>query len=185
MSEIDDLRFPVGRSPAIERLTTEERARAIDDIAACPARLRSTLAGLDDAQLDTPYRDGGWTVRQVVHHLADSHMNAYIRHKLAVNEELPTIKPYDQDRWAELADVRECDPQVSLALLEGLHERWVRYLRALAPEQFERRFVHPEMKSHPTLDGSVAMYGWHGRHHTAQIDGLRRRLGWQRAGKSQ
>ena len=177
MSDVD-LRYPIGPSPVVERLSAAERSLAIDDIARCPAALRRAVAGLDDGRLDTPYRDGGWTVRQVVHHLPDSHMNAYIRHKLTVTEESPTIKPYDEARWAETADGRSGDPEVSLTLLTMVHDRWVRFLRSLPPEAFARDFFHPEIGEKVTLDGSVAMYAWHGKHHVAHVDSLRRRRGW-------
>ena len=177
MSDVD-LRYPIGPSPVVERLSAAERALAIDDIARCPAELRRAVAGLDDGRLDTPYRDGGWTVRQVVHHLPDSHMNAYIRHKLTVTEESPTIKPYDEARWAETVDGRSGDPEVSLTLLTMVHDRWVRFLRSLPPEAFARGFFHPEIGEAVTLDGSVAMYAWHGKHHVAHVDSLRRRRGW-------
>lgn len=177
MSEVD-LRFPIGPSPVVALQTEGERARAIAAIASCPEEMRRAVAGLDDARLDTPYRDGGWTSRQVVHHVADSHMNAYIRHKLAVTEEHPTIKPYDEALWAETVDGRSGDPGVSLTLLAMVHDRWVRFLRSLPPEAFARTFVHPAIDGPVTLDGSVAMYAWHGAHHVAHVASLRRRRGW-------
>jgi hypothetical protein len=175
---VTDLRYPIGRYVQIEALSAAERAAALDAIAACPGELRRALAGLDTAQLDTPYRDGGWTVRQVAHHLPDSHMNAYVRHKLTVTTERPTILPYPEEIWAELEDGRSGDVAVSLALLESLHDRWVRFLRSLPESAFVRLFHHPDWKQPFTLDGSVAMYAWHGRHHVAQIDSLRQRMGW-------
>ena len=177
MSDID-LRYPIGEAPVVESLAPEARRRAIEEIAACPAEMRRAVAGLDDARLDTTYRDGGWTARQVVHHVADSHMNAYIRHKLTVTEESPTIKPYDEALWAELVDGRTGDPEVSLSLLAMVHDRWVRFLRSLPPEAFARTFFHPEIGEAVTLDRSVAMYAWHGKHHVAHVDSLRRRRGW-------
>lgn len=173
-----DLRYPIGRFEKVETLSADDRAAAIAAIAACPAELRRAVAGLDDEQLETPYRDGGWTVRQVAHHLPDSHMNAYIRHKLTVTADRPTIVPYSERLWAELVDGRSGDVAVSLALLEALHDRWVRFLRSLAPPAFARTFLHPEFPTPFTLDGGVAMYAWHGRHHVAQIDALRGRMGW-------
>lgn len=173
-----DPRYPIGRIAAADVLTADQRRRAIEDIAACPSEMRRAVAGLSEAQLDTPYREGGWTVRQVVHHVPDSHLNAYIRHKLAATEELPTIKPYDESLWAELADGRQGDVEISLTLLTALHDRWVRFLRSLAPEQFSRRFLHPEIQGPVTLDKSVAMYSWHSRHHVAHIDALRARKSW-------
>lgn len=174
----DDLRYPIGEFRSGDSLSATARRAEIDAIAACPQQLRRAIAGLDEEQLSTPYRDGGWTVRQVVHHVPDSHLNAYVRHKLAVTEERPTIKPYDQELWAALPDGGGGHVDVSLALLEALHDRWTRFLRALPPEAFARRFFHPEAKREMTLDYSVAHYAWHGRHHVAQIDALRRRRGW-------
>jgi uncharacterized damage-inducible protein DinB len=151
---------------------------AIDAIAAAPTKLRQAVNGLTDAQLDTPYRPGGWTVRQVVHHVADSHLNAYTRFRLAFTEQNPTIKPYDEAKWAELPDVAATSPEVSLALLEALHIRWVKLLRALTPAQLQRGFVHPEHGRLITLERLLAMYAWHGRHHVAHITRLRERNGW-------
>lgn len=150
-------------------MTAAERAGAIDAIAAAPAALRAAVAGMTDADLDTPYRPGGWTVRQVVHHLPDSHMNAYVRLKLALTEERPTIRPYDEARWAELPDSRDVPVEVSLALLEALHLRWVALLRALPPASFERTLIHPEWPEPMSLDRLVALYAWHGRHHVAHV----------------
>jgi uncharacterized damage-inducible protein DinB len=173
-----DPRYPVGkfdRSKAPH--TADERHTFIDQIAAVPARMREAVAGLSDAQLDTPYRDGGWTVRQVVHHVPDSHMNAYTRVKLALTEDEPTIRPYDEAAWAKLNDVRDTPIAVSLTLLEALHDRWVRILRALTDADFSRTLLHPE-HGVMTLDTLVAMYAWHGRHHVAHITSLRERSGW-------
>lgn len=150
----------------------------IEVIAAAPARMRAAVAGLDDAQLDTPYREGGWTVRQVVHHVPDSHLNAYVRLKLALTEERPTIKPYDESAWAELADACVTPINVSLTMLEVLHDRWVRLMHTLKPEDFARTYGHPEHKGDFTLDGLIAMYEWHSRHHVAHITSLRERMGW-------
>ena len=171
-----DPRYPIGRfSPASP--SNEVRRRAIDDVAALPARMREAVAGLTDSQLDTPYRDGGWTVRQVVHHVADSHMNGFSRMKLALTEDRPTIKPYDENAFATLADMR-LPVDVSLGLLDALHARWVSVYRSLAPEQFDRVFLHPEFLEPQTVDRHLQMYGWHSRHHVAHITELRRRLGW-------
>lgn len=153
-----------------------ERAAWIRQMADAPAALRSAVAGLSDAQLDTPYREGGWTVRQVVHHLPDSHLNAYVRMKLALTEDHPTIKPYHEARWAELPDSR-APLEVSLALFERLHERWVLLWESLDQEQFARTLVHPEIGV-VRLDQMLASYAWHGRHHTAHITSLRARMGW-------
>ncbi|MFC0215579.1 YfiT family bacillithiol transferase [Paenibacillus chartarius] len=149
----------------------------IDEIAALPAKLRAATDGLNAEQLATPYRDGGWTVKQVVHHVADSHMNSFIRFKLALTEDRPTIKPYDEAAWAELEDGSGDDIGVSLALVEAVHIRWVRLLRSMTPDQFDRTFVHPESGETP-LRRAVGLYAWHGNHHTAHITSLRERMGW-------
>jgi hypothetical protein len=172
-----DPRYPIGAFEAPASLDTAGRQRLIDEIAATPARLRAAAAGLDDAQLDTPYRDGGWSVRQVIHHVPDSHLNAYLRLKLALTEEPPAIKTYDEAAWAALADSRETPVEVSLMLLEQLHARWVVLLRTLHEDDFARTFRHPE-RGLVDLDWLLAMYAWHGRHHTAHITSLRERMGW-------
>jgi uncharacterized damage-inducible protein DinB len=172
-----DLRYPVGPFRRPETLDDAERRRAIDAIAAVPSKLRDAVAGLSDAQLDTPYRPGGWTVRQVVHHVADSHINAYVRFKLALTEDEPTIKPYEEARWAELADTREMPVETSLALLERLHERWVVVLRSMSAADFARKLRHPETGVQ-RLDQVVALYEWHGRHHVAHVTSLRERMAW-------
>jgi hypothetical protein len=174
---MDELSFPVGRFQRPTSLTQDERRRAIDDIAAAPKNLRAATRGLDDSQLDTPYRPGGWTVRQVVHHVPDSHMNAYIRFKLTLTEDTPTIKPYDQAAWAHLEDARSTPIETSLSLLETVHDRWVRILAAMSPSDFERQLNHPE-NGMMNLDQLLAMYQWHGKHHVAHINGLRQRNGW-------
>ena len=142
-----------------------------------PAKLREAMAGLAPQHLDTPYREGGWNVRQVVHHVPESHMNAYIRFKLALTEDEPTIKPYAEDRWAHLADVQTTPVEISLALLENLHVRWVVLLRSLREDDWKRTFKHPEIGL-VSLEKSLAMYAWHGRHHTAHIAELRKRMKW-------
>jgi uncharacterized damage-inducible protein DinB len=172
-----DLRYPTGRFHRPASLTPEERREAIEAIAATPAALREAIAGLSEEQLDTPYRPGGWTVRQVVHHVPESHMNAYVRFKLGLTEETPTIRPYHEDRWSEQPEVRSAPPELSLRLLEALHERWVLALRAIPEEGFARTIDHPDM-GRLTLDTLLAMYAWHGRHHVAHVTELRRRMGW-------
>lgn len=172
-----DLRYPVGKFQWSGDPTPEQRARWIEEIGATPAAIRQAVAGLSQAQLDTPYREGGWTVRQVVHHLPDSHLNAYVRFRLALTEDAPLIKPYDEGRWAELPDARTAPVHISLDLLEALHQRWVMLLRAMAPAEFHRTLRHPEM-GELTLDRMTALYAWHGRHHTAHITGLRERMDW-------
>jgi uncharacterized damage-inducible protein DinB len=171
-----DPRFPVGKYEPPKDVTTEMRRTAIEEIAAAPAKVRTALAGLNEAQLDTPYRDGGWTVRQVAHHIPDSHMNAYIRWRLALTETEPTIKPYAEDAWARLEDAAHAPVEVSLRLLESLHERWVRLLRSLKPEDFAKTFRHPDHGVR-TLDWMLFLYAWHGRHHTAHITELRKQKG--------
>jgi uncharacterized damage-inducible protein DinB len=174
-----DLRYPVGRFQRPAAVTAEERAVSIEAIAGTPAALREAVDGLDDAQLDTPYRLDGWTVRQVVHHVPDSHLNSYVRFKLALTEDEPTIKPYDEKRWAALPDGRSRLVAESLALLDALHARWVYLLRAMAPADFSRTVIHPEHPGPPmTLDAMLALYAWHGRHHTAHVTALRERMGW-------
>jgi len=173
-----DPRYPVGKyDPPKGTLSPAQRAQLIDTIAGQPAALRAAAAGLSAAQLDTPYREGGWTVRQVVHHVPDSHMNAYVRMKLAITEENPPVKPYDEALWAELPDARTMAPEVSLTLLDVLHQRWVAMLRAMTPEQFARTYAHPEYGT-VSMDWVLAQYAWHGRHHTAQITTLRAQRGW-------
>lgn len=163
-----DLAYPVGKFKRPETISAEDRARFIQEIAALPAQFKAAAAGLSDQRLDTPYRPGGWTVRQVVHHVADSHMNSYIRFKLALTEDEPIIKPYAEDRWAEIEEARHGAVGVSLTLLEALHERWVRTLRAMQESDFLRAFRHPELGA-VKLDIALALYAWHGRHHLAHI----------------
>ena len=174
----DDLRFPIGPFTYAGPATAEERRQRIARIERTPEELRAAARGLSAAQLDTPYRPGGWTVRQVVHHLPDSHLNAFIRFKLALTESSPTIRPYAEARWAELGDVAGTPIEVSLRLLDALHERWVVLLRSLAPVVFERTLFHPERNATMTLDELLALYAWHGPHHAAHITRLRARSGW-------
>lgn len=173
-----DLRYPVGTHQLKPVLTPEERRAAIEQIAGLPARLRAAVSGLTREQMETAYRPGGWTVRQVVHHLPDSHMHAFLRFKLALTEDQPTIKPYDEARTAELTDSRELAAEVSLVLLDALHQRWASLLCGMRPEEFARRLNHPE-RGIVTLDGLVEAYAWHGRHHVAHITTLRERMGWR------
>jgi uncharacterized damage-inducible protein DinB len=161
-------RFPIGEFKKPDRLSEAERAAAIAEIDATPAALRAAVAGMSDAQLDSTYREGSWTLRQVVHHLADSHVNSYTRFRLALTEDHPTIKPYDENRWAELEDARAMPVEVSLKLLEALHSRWVTLLRSLKPADFDRTIDHPENGT-MTIDQLLAMYAWHGEHHVAHI----------------
>jgi DinB family protein len=175
---MEDLRYPIGQFRYEGAPDQPRREQWIEEIAAAPARLRAVVAGLSSQQLDTPYRDGGWTVRQVVHHLPDSHLNAYTRIKLALTEEVPVIKPYEEARWAELPDGRAAPIELSLNLLESLHHRWVLLLRQLTPADFRRRFMHPEHSRPFELQETLALYAWHGRHHVAHIASLRRRMAW-------
>jgi len=172
-----DLRYPIGRFQAVMPVTSELRAAAIDAIAGLPARLRTAVTDLTDAQLDTPYRPEGWTVRQVVHHVADSHMNGFIRVKLALTEETPTIKPYDENAWATLPDMR-LPVEVSLGVIEGVHARWATVYHGMTAADFTRAFVHPELGAQLTLDSHLQQYAWHSHHHLAHITELRRRQGW-------
>jgi len=172
-----DARYPVGKYEEPAKVTPELRARAIQEIAATPEKLRAAVKGLNDTQLDTPYREGGWTVRQVVHHVADSHMNSYVRFRLALTETEPTIKPYEESAWAKLEDAAHAPIELSLRLLEPLHERWVRLLRSMKPEEFSRSFRHPENGAR-TIDWMLFLYEWHGKHHTAHITELRKQKGW-------
>lgn len=174
---MNDPRFPIGRFARSQGLSEDERQGFIQEIRDLPAELASAVSGLTPHQLDTPYRPGGWTVRQVVHHLADSHLNSYIRFKLAATEEEPVITDYDEAAWAELSDARGGDVELSLTLLSALHGRWSRFLSSLPEGDFQRGFQHPE-KGRMTLELSLQLYAWHGRHHVAHIAGLRERSGW-------
>lgn len=172
----DDLRYPIGEWVPPGVLTPTDRADLIRELASLPAQLRAATAQLSDQQLDTPYRPGGWTLRQLVHHVADSHVNGYVRAKLALTEAMPTIKPYDEARWAELPD--STGPiEVSLRILEAVHERWVALLQALPPEAFARAYQHPD-SGRQSLDASLSNYAWHGKHHLAHLTGHKARSGW-------
>ena len=171
-----DLRYPIGEFTLAATVTSGIRHDAMDAITALPSRMRDAVRGLSESQLDTPYRPGGWTVRQVVHHVPDSHMNAFIRLKLALTEDHPTIKPYDQDAFAGLADQR-LPIDVSLSLLDALHARWTAVWTSLTPAQFTRPLHHPEIGP-ITIDYLLQLYGWHSRHHVAHITRLREREGW-------
>lgn len=176
-TELDELRYPIGRFQARQGLSPLEIRQLIDDLAALPGDVRAAVAPLSKAQLDTPYRPEGWTVRQVVHHLPDSHVNAYVRFKLALTEEEPTIKGYEEAAWAELPDGRGEDVEGSLLLLEAVHRRWSILLRSMTAEDFARTFRHPEAGV-VTLERNLQMYAWHGRHHLAHVTRLRERSGW-------
>ncbi len=173
-----ELRYPVGKFKFPVSVSESERATFIQEIAEMPERLRAAVAGLSDSQLETPYRPGGWTVRQVVHHVPDSHLNSYVRFRLALTEDAPAIKPYEEDRWAELTDARTAPVEVSLKLLECLHARWDTLLKSLSQTEWKRTFRHPELGL-VSLENNAALYAWHGRHHVAHILRLRERMGWK------
>lgn len=173
----EDPRYPIGKFQAPGEITPVMRAEYIRQVAEAPERLRTAVRGLTAAQFGTPYREGGWTVRQVVHHLPDSHMNAYVRFKLALTEQEPLVKTYEEALWAELPDGRDADPEISLTLFEMLHNRWGTLLQGMSVDQFRRTLRHPAMGVMP-LEHMLALYAWHGRHHVAQITSLRKRMGW-------
>lgn len=175
---MDDLRYPIGEFKMEGKVTAAKRKKWISEIERVPRALHDAVHGLSDEQLDTPYREGGWTVRQLVHHMADSHLNAYVRFKLALTEDVPTIKPYDQERWAELPDARTAPVEISLTFLEALHLRFVRMLQDISARDYKRKFHHPEMGQDISLETNLALYAWHGLHHISHIKALRKRKGW-------
>lgn len=172
-----DPKYPIGKFTWEGNFAEGRRRELIGQIAEAPAHLRAAVKGLDDKQLDTAYRDGGWTVRQVVHHLPDSHMNAYVRFKLALTEDEPTIKPYDQGLWAKLPDAKTAPIDPSLMLIESLHQRWATLLKSLSAADLKRKLKHPEWGT-VSLEQLLAQYAWHGRHHVAHITSLRERMKW-------
>ncbi|CAN5632259.1 bacillithiol transferase BstA [soil metagenome] len=176
-NDMESLRYPTGRFRPRAEVSMAEMQSLIQDLGELPADLRTAVSDLSTEQLDTPYRPGGWTVRQVVHHVPDSHLNSYVRFKLAITEEEPAITAYDEVAWAELADGRGEDVEGSLLLLEALHRRWTHFLRSLRSEQFSRSFRHPELGL-VALDVNLQLYAWHGRHHLAHVTRLRQRNGW-------
>lgn len=177
MNSPSDPRYPIGRPDLRAELTASERSACVARIAALPSRFRAALNDLTDEQLDTPYRAGGWTLRQLAHHVPDSHLNAYVRTKLALTEDAPTIKPYDEGAWAKLPD--SSGPiEVSLRLLDALHDRWVSLLRSVPADAWSRSFVHPESRRSYTLDEVLQLYAWHGEHHLAHVEALRVARGW-------
>ena len=173
----EDPRYPIGKCPKPTEQTPEQRRASIAIIAALPENLRSAVQGLTDKQVDTPYREDGWTIRQVVHHVADSHINAYVRTRLALTEDWPTIKAYDEKLWAELSDARTLPVEVSLHLLEPLHRRWVTLFQSLTEDQWQRGYVHSE-NGRQKLADVLQVYAWHGRHHVAHVTELRKLMGW-------
>src|SRR5712664_1657372 len=172
-----DPRYPIGPFSPDTHPTPGTRARHIHEINTLPASMRKAVAGLSNEQLETPYREGGWTVRQLAHHVPDSHMNAYIRFKLALTEDEPMIRPYMEDRWAELPESRQAPIDVSLALTDSLHQRWTLVLRNISDADWKRTFRHPEMGL-LSLEKTLALYSWHGRHHVAHVTTLREKMGW-------
>ena len=174
--DLETLKYPIGKFEKPKRITLETIGRWIDEIEHLPHQLNVAVKGLTDMELDTSYRPGGWTIRQVIHHLPDSHMNSYIRFRLALTENKPTIKPYFEDRWAELPDAKEGNVKVSLILLEALHLRWSLLLRSMNLEQLNKTFIHPESKTTVRLDENIGIYAWHGKHHLAQIQNCVRHM---------
>jgi uncharacterized damage-inducible protein DinB len=174
---MEDLRYPIGNFDVRQPVTADQVKRALDDIEETPAKVRQAIANLSPEQIETPYRPGGWTIRQVVHHLPDSHINSYTRFRFALTESNPPVKGYMEDRWAELTDARTAPMELSLNLLESLHKRWIILLRSLKTEDLKRTFQHSQYGP-ISLDQNVCLYGWHGRHHTAHITSLRKRMGW-------
>jgi uncharacterized damage-inducible protein DinB len=172
-----DPRYPIGKFVFEGTIDAAQRQRWIEEVASQPSRLREAVAGLSDAQLDMPYREGGWTVRQVTHHVPDSHMNSYIRFKLALTEDNPTIKPYEEAAWANLADSK-LPVEVSLRLLEAVHERWVVLLKSLTDADYQKTFVHPQSGKTSELARVLGLYAWHGNHHIAHVTELRKKMNW-------
>jgi hypothetical protein len=177
MTSDASLRYPIGGASKAESFTAEERSAAIEGIRRLPGNLSSALAGWSEERLETPYRPGGWTVRQLVHHVADSHMNSYNRVRLALTEDWPVIFAYQENRWAELADARSGDVSASLDLLKALHVRWVRLYSSLHEQDWKRGYTHPEY-GRQSIEQVVILYDWHGRHHTAHVTQLASRMGW-------
>lgn len=175
---LDQLRYPTGKFKAAESYTPDTINGYISTIESFPDALKKAVQNLNDAQLDTPYREGGWTIRQVVHHVADSHLNAYIRFKLALTEDNPTIKPYKEGLWAELEEAKHAPIELSLPLIEALHKRWVTFLKTLSPDDLKKTFHHPDSKADVPLNRATALYAWHCNHHLAHITELKKRKNW-------
>lgn len=174
---MEDVRYPIGKFTAQESHTSEELKNFIQRIQSFPDRIQGECKNLTNAQLDTPYRDGGWTVRQVIHHVADSHMNAYIRVKWMLTESTPVIKAYDEKAWAQTGETL-ASPEISISLLKSLHGKWVVLLKSILPDQLQKQFIHPDTQKHVALHNLIGMYAWHGDHHLAHITELRKRMGW-------
>ena len=177
MSELENLKYPIGRFTPVSIESDEQRASLVRTIAECPRELRAAVDSFSDAQYDTPYREGGWTVRQLVHHIFDSHCNAYIRFRLTITQDNPLVNAYDEAVWAELEDSFSVPPSVSLDLTEGVHRRWVATLENMSAEDFARPLQHPE-NGPMTCDGLLQMYAWHSLHHVRHITALSERMGW-------
>lgn len=176
---VEQLKYPIGKYTAPDQINMAQITAWIDEISNFPAKLKATISGLNDVQLETAYRDGGWTLRQVVHHIADSHMNAYMRYKLAVTESDPVIiRPYNEKKWAECDEAKHADPAVSIAIIESVHARWVLFLRSLKFEDFERSYIHPEHNKVFILRDVTGMYVWHGEHHLNHIIRTKERHSW-------
>jgi len=178
-SDLETLRYPIGKFKPPVNIGIEDIRRWIDVLENYPQEMRNAVAGLNDSQLDTPYREGGWTIRQVVHHVPDSHLNAYVRFKWALTEDNPTIKPYLEDRWAELPDTKSAPIENSLAMLETIHKRWVQVLNNMNSADYKRTFYHPESKVTRSLEVVLCLYEWHAKHHLAHITELKKRMGWK------
>ncbi|MEO5570834.1 MAG: YfiT family bacillithiol transferase [Bacteroidia bacterium] len=177
-AELEKLKYPTGKYTPPEKIKKSEVKRWIREIDKLPKRLKDTVKSLSEVQLDTPYRDGGWTVRQTIHHLADSHMNAYSRFRLALTEENPTIKPYMEAKWAELIDAKTAPVKYSLDLLKNLHKRWVMLLKTLDKDQLKKTYFHPDKNADQKLDGVIGLYAWHSNHHLAHIENLKKKMNW-------
>ena len=175
--ELNQLRYPIGRFSAPDEISAEQIKTYIKTIEESPVKYRKAVQDLNEEQLGTPYRPGGWTIRQVIHHVPDSHLNSYVRFKLGLTENKPTIKPYDEAKWAELDDSRDTPVEVSLTLLESLHKRWATLLRSMTEKDFQKTINHPE-RGEMRLDKMLALYDWHCKHHLAHIINLRKRMGW-------
>lgn len=178
MEELQQLRYPIGKFQVPQSITTDRVKQWIETIAAAPQQIKEAVENLNDKQLDTPYRPGGWTVRQLVHHIADSHTNSYIRFKWTLTEDNPTIKAYDEKLWAELPEAKSAPVEISLLMLEAIHRRWVMMLQNLSPSDLKRTFVHPESGATIPLDVLMSLYAWHSKHHLAHIVNLKERKGW-------
>jgi len=175
---IEKLKYPVGKFKTPAEFSESNRHEAIEALRMLPLNLKAEIEELSEEQLDTPYRAGGWSVRQLMHHIADSHMNSFMRFKLALTEDNPTIKPYDQDGWVQMEESKILNPMISIKILEGIHERLVYILKRMSEEEFGRTLYHPEMKKNLSLDAMLALYGWHSRHHLAHITALKKRKAW-------